>query len=155
MKDMNKVFLLGRLGVDPEIRTTQSGLTFARFSLATARRVKESSGSESGEPQWKDQTQWHRVIAWGKLAEMAQRMAKKGQTILVEGSLRQRKYEAKDGRSQISFEVHADEMSFLNTSLAQGRAANGSELENAGARGLAVDYETSYATESITDDMSL
>jgi len=115
MKDLNKVFLLGRMGNDPEFRTTQSGLSFARFSLATARRVRENGSQQAGEQAWAEETQWHRVIAWGKLADAVQRMGKKGQTVLVEGSLRQRKYEAKDGKPQISFEVHAEEMSFLNS----------------------------------------
>lgn len=113
MKDMNKVFLLGRLGADPELRTTKNGLSVAKLSLATARRIRDVSAPESGTEAWKDETQWHRVVAWGKLAENVQRMGRKGMTVLVEGTIRSRRYEDREGKPQFSFEVHADEMSFL------------------------------------------
>jgi len=119
MKDMNKVFLLGRLGADPELRSTKSGLSVAKLSLATARRIRDTSVPENGSDSWKDETQWHRVVAWGKLAENVQRMGRKGMTVLVEGTIRSRRYEDREGKPQFSFEVHADEMSFLGGGKAQ------------------------------------
>jgi single-strand DNA-binding protein len=113
MKDMNKVFLLGRLGGDPEIRSTRNGLSVARLSLATARRIRDVSAGEGAPDAWRDETQWHRIIAWGKLAENVQRLGKKGMTVLVEGTIRSRRYDDREGKPQFSFEVHADEMSFL------------------------------------------
>jgi single-strand DNA-binding protein len=148
MKDLNKVFLLGRLGVDPEFRTTQSGLSFARFSLATARRVRENGAQQAGEQAWTEETQWHRVIAWGKLADAVHRIGKKGQTVLVEGSLRQRKYESKEGKPQISFEVHAEELSFLNSG-GGGSAIRAQQREEAESIALE-DGEGSESAKSST-----
>jgi single-strand DNA-binding protein len=145
MKDLNKVFLLGRLGADPEVRSTQSGLSFARFSLATARRVREGGASQMGEQAWTEETQWHRVIAWGKLADAVQKISRKGQTVLVEGALRQRKYESKDGRPQISFEVHADEISFLNVN--GNNALRAQRVQSAESASLA-DMDSAEAVSS-------
>jgi single-strand DNA-binding protein len=133
MKDMNKVFLLGRMGADPEVRTTKNGLAFAKFSLATARRVKDPNGSDSGVQAWMDETQWHRVVAWGRMAETVQKLGRKGQTVLIEGTIRNRKYETQDGKPQFSFEVHADEMSFLGLTSSASRSSGGSQAGESAA----------------------
>jgi single-strand DNA-binding protein len=104
MKDVNKVILVGRLGADPVSRETKSGLAVASFTVATSRR-----GKEEGEIQ----TQWHKVVAWGKQAEACSAYLKKGHSVFVEGTMRTHKYEGKDGNSRMAFEVHVDDISFL------------------------------------------
>ena len=117
MKDINKVILLGRLGSDPIRRETKTGKTVVQFPVATARRVLSSSGTEdtesSGERDYVEETQWHRVVTWGKQAEACAKYLKKGQPVFVEGSIRTRTFEDKDGLERLSVEVHADTLSFL------------------------------------------
>jgi single-strand DNA-binding protein len=113
MKDVNKIILMGRLGADPVQRETKNGLSVVNFPLATARKVREGSKSEEGEEVLSEETQWHRVVAWGKQGEACAQYLKKGQPVFVEGMLRSRKYEGTDGASRLSFEVHAENVSFL------------------------------------------
>jgi single-strand DNA-binding protein len=113
MKDVNKVILVGRLGADPVQRSTKNGTSVIQMSLATSRRIyKEGSGSE-GDSQYVDETQWHKVVVWGKQGEACAQYLKKGNTAYVEGFLKTRQYEDKDRVSKISVEVHADTVSFL------------------------------------------
>ncbi|MBC7693616.1 MAG: single-stranded DNA-binding protein [Methylotenera sp.] len=118
MKDVNKIILMGRLGADPIQRETKSGLPVVHFPLATARKVKDGSGAldDEGERIVNEETQWHRVVAWGKQGEACAQHLKKGQAVFVEGNLRSRKYEGKDGTSRMSFEVHVENISFLGGS---------------------------------------
>lgn len=104
MKDINKVILVGRLGADPIQRETKNGLPVVSFSVATSRK-----GREEGETL----TQWHKIVAWGKQAEICGTYLKKGHSVYVEGSMRSRKYEGKDGTIKLAFEIHADDVSFL------------------------------------------
>src|SRR5208283_2485198 len=97
MKDVNKVILLGRLGADPVQNETKNGLAVASFSVATSRK-----GREDAEPQ----TQWHKVVAWGRQAEACGQYLKKGHAVYVAGMMKSRNYEAKDGSQRTSFEVH-------------------------------------------------
>jgi single-strand DNA-binding protein len=105
MKDMNKIFIMGRLGADPEIKETKTGGKMAVFSVATSRWVKDGA-----EPV----TQWHRVVAWGKQSETCATYLKKGRSVLVEGSLRMQKYKDKDGIERRSTEIYADDVTFLS-----------------------------------------
>jgi single-strand DNA-binding protein len=110
MKDINKVILVGRLGADPVQRETKSGTVLVHFPLATSRRTApESEGEEPGE-----ETQWHRVVAWGKQGEVCCRYLKKGESIYLEGNLRSRKYSGKDGIERTQTEVHLENVSFLS-----------------------------------------
>jgi single-strand DNA-binding protein len=117
MKDVNKIILIGRVGADPIQRETKNGVPVVNFPLATRRRLRgegpeaevagevaEASGEE---------TQWHRVVVWGREGEVCTQYLRKGQAVYVEGSVRSRKFEAKDGTSRMAFEVHADNVSFL------------------------------------------
>lgn len=103
MKDVNKVILMGRLGVEPTLKNTNSGVVYSRFSVATSRYLKDQT----------QVTQWHKIVAWGKMAEHCARYLKKGQPVYLEGELRSHDYEDKEGVSRMSFEVHAQEVSFL------------------------------------------
>jgi single-strand DNA-binding protein len=109
MKDLNRIFLMGRLGNDPEQKETKSGVALVTFSLATTYRVRSD---ENGDELYRDETQWHRVITWGKLAEICGQYLKKGQTVFVDGTLRNRKYQGKDKTFRMAFEVHAENVHF-------------------------------------------
>lgn len=108
MASMNKVFLLGRLGKDPELRTTQSGQTVCHFSMAT----DESYTGRDGNVQKK--TTWHSVVVWGKQSDPCSRFLRKGSTALVEGAIDVRDYEDRDGNKRKSFEIKAMRVQFLD-----------------------------------------
>jgi len=106
MRSLNRVQLLGRLGDSPEIRKTGNDTSVANFSLATSEKY-----TKDGEVQ--EKTQWHRVVAWGKLAEIAGEYAEKGSPVLVEGKLETRQYEDKEGVTRYTTEVIASEIILL------------------------------------------
>ena len=113
MKDVNKMIIMGRLGADPIQRETKNGLTVVHFSVATSRKLKFDP--EAGEDAKTEETQWHHVVAWGKTADACALYLKKGQAVFVEGMVKCRKFEAKDGSEKVSFELHAENVSFLGS----------------------------------------
>ncbi|MGE4107133.1 MAG: single-stranded DNA-binding protein [Bacteriovoracia bacterium] len=114
MKDVNKVILMGRLGADPIRRETKSGKTVVRLSVATERRLTRAADeSDDTGSEEKAVTQWHQVVAWGRQAEACAQYLKKGRAVYVEGSIKSRKYEDKDGNPRQSFEISAREVNFL------------------------------------------
>lgn len=100
---MNKIFLLGNLGKDPESRFTNSGLAVSQFSVATSKRVKGKSGD------YEEQTTWHRCTAYGKLAEICNQILAKGDKVLITGYMSHREYE-KDGTKRTISEAIVEEM---------------------------------------------
>ncbi len=109
MAGINKVILIGNLGRDPELRYTPSGQAVANFTLATS----ESFTTKSGERQ--ERTEWHRIVAWGRTAEICAQYLAKGRTVYVEGGLRTREWENKDGQKQRTTEIHATTVQFLGS----------------------------------------
>lgn len=105
MNDINRVLLLGRLGQDPILRETQSGIKVAHFSLATDHYMKTKGTSE---------TSWHKIVAWGRAAELVDQELKKGMPLFVEGKIKSRKYENSEGKTVSTVEVHADQIRFLH-----------------------------------------
>ncbi|MFN3306789.1 MAG: single-stranded DNA-binding protein [Candidatus Kapaibacteriota bacterium] len=103
---MNKVIIIGRLGSDPEFRTLPQGLNICRFRVATNERYKDRSG------EWKEETEWHTVVAFGPLAETANKLLKKGHRVCVEGRNKTRSYE-KNGATHYITEVIARSLVFL------------------------------------------
>ena len=102
---INKVILVGNVGRDVEFRATQSGQNLAKFSLATTdRRFKD----ENGNPR----TEWHNIVAWGKLAEICDRYVTKGKQLYIEGQIRTRTYE-QDGQKKYFTEIHMEQMEML------------------------------------------
>jgi single-strand DNA-binding protein len=101
--------LIGRLGGDPIQRETQNGNPVVNFSLATSRRVRDQAEN------YVDETDWHKVVVWGRQGEACKQYLKKGQPVFVEGSLRSRQYTGKDGAARMAFEVYAESVSFLST----------------------------------------
>jgi single-strand DNA-binding protein len=126
MKDVNKVLLVGRLGNDPVQRETKAGLAVTHFSLATSRKIlQQDPGAEATE---RDETQWHKVVAWGKQAEACKQYLEKGQAVFIEGMIRTRKYTNKDGGARYAFEVHAENVSFLGRKRSQGEVSPAAEF---------------------------
>lgn len=106
---VNKVILLGRLGNDPEVRQTQSGTTVATLSLATNEVFKEET-----------QTEWHRVVVFGKSADVIQKYCKKGDQLYVEGRIRTNKWQDSSGENRYSTEIIANNFQFIGSSSQDG-----------------------------------
>jgi len=104
---MNKVILIGHLGNDPDVRYSQSGSATTRISLATNERRKDQNG------EWQKYSEWHRVVFFGKLAEVAAEYLKKGKQISIVGKLRTKKYKDRDGIERWSTDIITDEMEML------------------------------------------
>jgi len=104
---VNKVILIGRLGQDPEVRQTAGGNSVASLSIAT----DESWTDKNGERQKK--TEWHRVVAWGRTAELCGEYLKKGREVYIEGRLETRKWQDKDGQDRYTTEIKADAVKFI------------------------------------------
>jgi single-strand DNA-binding protein len=125
---LNRVILLGRLGRDPEVRYAQSGTTVATLNLATDERRPDGSGG------WKNETEWHRVVLFGKQADLAKQYLTKGREVLIEGSLRTRQWQDKEGQKRWSTEIVAQNMRFVGGRASGGAgAAPGMEREEQGA----------------------
>ena len=107
MSGVNKVILVGRLGKDPEVRHLENGATVANFSMATSETYRDRQTGEK-----REQTEWHNVVLWRGLAEVAEKYVKKGDMIYVEGKLRTRSWE-KDGVTRYTTEVVGDNMTML------------------------------------------
>lgn len=112
-RGVNKVILLGNLGKDPEVRYTQSGSAVANFSLATTRAYK------SGE-EWKEETEWHNIVVFGRTAERCGEYLQKGSQIFLEGRLQTRKWEDKEGNTRYTTEVVANDVQFLGRTKGGG-----------------------------------
>jgi single-strand DNA-binding protein len=116
---LNRVILLGRLGRDPEVRYTQSQLTVATLNLATDERRPDGNGG------WKNETEWHRVVLFGKQADLAKQYLTKGREVLIEGSLRTRQWQDKEGQKRFTTEVVAQNMRFVGGGSGGGRGPVG------------------------------
>lgn len=114
MSSLNKVILIGRLGDDPEVRYTQSNTAVANISLATSEKYKDKSG------EMKEDTEWHRIILWSKLAETAQEYLKKGSQVCFEGKLQTRSWEDKEGQTKYTTEIVAYSMVMLGSKGSNG-----------------------------------
>jgi single-strand DNA-binding protein len=119
MGSVNKVILVGNLGRDAELRYTPGGAAVATLNLATTEVFKDREG------QKKEDTQWHRVILWGKTAETLQDYLTKGKQIYVEGKLQTRKWKDKDGNDKYTTEVRGDRVVLLSGGGGGGRGEGG------------------------------
>jgi len=120
MASVNKVMLLGNLGRDPEVRTFPNGDSVCNFSIATSTSWKDKASGEK-----KEKTEWHNIVMYRKLAEIAGEYLKKGSSVFVEGSLQTRKWQTKEGQDRYTTEVAADTMQMLG-----GRENRNSEPSN-------------------------
>lgn len=113
---VNKVILVGRLGRDPETRYTGGGQAVANFSIATDESYKDKNGERQ------KRTEWHKIVVWGKQAEIAQQYLKKGSLIFIEGRIQSREWQDKEGQKRTSFEIVANNFRMLG-GRADGAAA--------------------------------
>ena len=109
MSTVNKAIIIGRLGSDPELRFTQSNTAVANMSIATSERYKDSNG------QQQETTEWHKVVAWGRLAEICGEYLTKGSLVYIEGPIQTRSWENKEGQKQYTTEIKALTMQMLDT----------------------------------------
>jgi single-strand DNA-binding protein len=145
-KSVNKVILVGNLGKDPELKHTSSGTAVATMTVATNERFKDKSG------EWQDKTEWHNVVLWQRLAEIAAEYLKKGRSVYVEGRLQTRAWEDKQGQKRYTTEIVASDLVLLGGGRGEdsgGRGpSRGSDFDQSPGE---FDSSPSRATE-ITDD---
>tara|TARA_B100000674_G_scaffold97203_1_gene69826 strand:+ start:1634 stop:2053 length:420 start_codon:yes stop_codon:yes gene_type:complete len=111
MAGVNKVILVGNLGKDPEVRYLDSGVAVANFSLATTENYKNKQGEKVS------QTEWHNIVLWRGLAEVAEKWLKKGSSVYIEGKIRTKKWEDKEGNTRYNTEILADNMTMLGNKI--------------------------------------
>jgi len=121
---VNKVILVGRLGRDPETRYTGGGQAVANFSVATDETYKDKAGERQ------KRTEWHKIVVWGKQAEIAQQYLKKGSLIFIEGRIQSREWQDKEGQKRTSFEIVASNFRMLG-----GRGDGGGSGGGGGSMG--------------------
>ena len=107
MASVNKAIIVGNLGNDPEMRTTQGGSQVANFNVATNERFKDGSG------EWQERTEWHKIVAWGRTAEICGQYLSKGRSVYIEGRIQTRKWEDKEGQTRYTTEIVCQNMQML------------------------------------------
>jgi single-strand DNA-binding protein len=145
-KGVNKVFLLGNVGKDPEIKATAGGMTIATFGLATADRAKDQQGN------WQDKTEWHNLVAFQRTAEIVRDYVKKGSQLYIEGKIQTRSWDDKEsGQKKYRTEILVNELTLLGKpggGEGGGYSKSGSTSYGASAPASQPDY----ADQGITDD---
>ena len=147
-RSLNKAILIGNLGADPEVRTTGSGKRVAHLSLATERQWTDREGDEQ------KRVEWHRVIAWDKLAEIAEQFLSKGERVYVEGEIQYRSYEDSEGITRYVTEINARDLIMLggrNGAPEPAAAPSGRKRAPAGKK--AGGYEDFQAPPLDDDDL--
>jgi len=149
-KGVNKVFLLGNVGKDPEIRSTAGGMIIASFSLATADRQKDQQGN------WQDKTEWHNLVAFSRTAEIVRDYVKKGTQLFIEGKIQTRSWDDKEsGQKKYRTEILVNDMSLLGGGPGRGEGAGAGGYSRSSTASF--DQRTpasqpDYADQGITDD---
>jgi len=108
MAGINKAILIGRLGADPEVRYTPSGVAVANFSIATSEEWKDKDTGEK-----KERTEWHRIVVWSKLGELCGEYLSKGRQVYIEGRIQTRSWDDRDGNKRYTTEIVATDVQFL------------------------------------------
>lgn len=104
MEGLNRVMLLGDLGADPELRVTRGGQSVLKLRMATNERYQDRN------QEWKDRTEWHNIVVWGKRAESLSKILQKGSRLFIEGGIRTSSYEDRDGNKRYKTEVQANQV---------------------------------------------
>ncbi len=148
---VNKVIILGRLGQDPELKYTPGGMAVCNFTLATS----ESWADKSGQKQ--ERTEWHRIVVWGKLAELCNQYLSKGRQAYIEGSLQTRSWDDKSGQKRYTTEINAKTVQFIGANTGAGASK---EMNASSSSGPAYDtsmvnqdYDISTDTNFTADDI--
>lgn len=136
MASLNKVMLIATLGKDPEVRYTTSGTAVASFSVATNEKFKNRNG------EWEERTEWHNIILWGRLAEIAGEYLTKGKPVYLEGRLQTRKWQDRDGTNRYTTEIVAEKMQMLG-------ARNGNENSGGGNGGAGGSVDSGTGQEGM------
>ena len=138
MAGVNKVILIGNLGKDPEIRALDNGVKVARFSIATTESYKDRNTG-----QRVDQTEWHNIVLWRGLAEVAEKYLRKGNQVYLEGKLQTRSYQDKEGITKYSTEIIGQNMTMLGAKTSSGTAEPGTpNIENTQSEPVNLPEET-------------
>lgn len=138
---VNKVTIIGRLGKDPEFRTAGES-PVCNFSVATDEGYKDKTGQKV------DRTEWHRVVVWGKLAEICNQYLKKGRQVYLEGKLQTRSYE-KDGVTRYTTEIVANTIEFLGSTSTNAQPANVSQAYTADGESFQPDIDPNFSGDDI------
>lgn len=138
MSSLNKAMIIGRLGQDPEVRYTQSNTAVANLSVATSERYKDASG------QQQETTEWHRVVLWDRLAEIAQEYLEKGSQVYIEGPIQTRQWEDKQGQTRYTTEIKGLRLVMLS----DGRGAEAGQGGGGGSR----DQSSSGGSVDLNED---
>jgi single-strand DNA-binding protein len=149
-KGVNKVFLLGNVGKDPEVRTTAGGMTVASFTLATADRARDSSGA------WVDKPEWHNLVCFDKLADTAKNYIKKGSSLFVEGKITNRSWDDKEtGQKRYRTEIIVNDFTFVGGKSDAASSSSGgystSRASSSSSASVPVP-SNDYADQGITDE---
>ena len=145
MSGVNKVILIGRLGKDPEVRNLDSGVSVANFTMATSEVFRDRTTGER-----RENTEWHNIVLWRGLAEVAQKYLHKGDMVYIEGKLRTRSWE-KDGITKYMTEVIADNMTMLTPKSASS-GSSGSDYTQSPTAGKSAETQDTPVDTS-TDDL--
>ena len=154
-RGVNKVILLGNIGHDPEIKQLTSGDSVVNFSLATTETWRDKSSNEMQE-----KTEWHRVVMYGKLADVLHQYAKKGTKLYVEGAIKTRKWQDKNGVERLTTEIHAKEFQMLDSRASSGSGSNYNSAPQRSennfdtpARSSSVDSPSSMLSTDLDDEI--
>ncbi len=140
---VNKVILVGRLGRDPETRYTGAGQAVGNFSVATDESYKDRNGEKQ------KRTEWHKIVVWGKQAEIAQQYLKKGSLVFIEGRIQSREWQDKEGQKRTSFEIVASNFRMLGGRAEGAMSASAGASASAGTSGDA-DSQVAHGEDSIS-----
>src|SRR5688572_28648716 len=144
---INKVILVGNLGKDPEIRHLENNVTVATFPLVTSESYKDKNGNRV------DKTEWHNIVLWRGFAEVAVKYVKKGQMVYIEGKLRTRNYQDKEGQQRYTTEIVADAMTMLGGRPEGGESGGGSYGSKAESSAPSSNPAASVAYDQEPDDL--
>jgi single-strand DNA-binding protein len=143
-KSINKVILVGRLGRDPELKYTASGVPFCRFSMAT-----DEVWNDKGSGERQERTEWHNIVAWDRLAEICNQYLTKGRLVYIEGSLQTREWDDQEGNKRKTTEIRARDMVMLGGA---GESTGGGQRRSAAAEAAAGSAPSAPGTSTITDE---
>jgi single-strand DNA-binding protein len=141
MSSLNKAMIIGNLGADPEVRYTQSNTAVANMSVATTERFKDRNG------ELQERTEWHKVVAWGRTAEVCQQYLKKGSLVYFEGPIQTNEWEDKNGQKRYTTEIKALTMQMLDS------RGSGPSEEGGQNRNMASTVEIDESFDDMEDDL--
>ncbi len=147
MAGVNKVIILGRLGADPELRSSPSGVTSCNLSIATSQNWTDKSSGEK-----KEKTEWHRIVFFGRSAEVIDQYVKKGQELYIEGSLSTSKYE-KDGIERYTTNIIGSSFNFISGSGSSSSNSNNNKFDDNMNQDTAAKSQETSSKDDFDDDI--